>query len=79
MLNLLIAIVGERYEQVDIVSKNYMYQERAEAIAQIQTMMTKEEKKALDEQDIEDLGGECNKLLIIAMEDVQEQRPKAKE
>jgi hypothetical protein len=35
MLNLLIAIVGEKYTEVDLVSKNYMYQERAEAIAQI--------------------------------------------
>lgn len=40
MLNLLIAIVGERYLQVDLVSKNYMYQERADAIAMIQTMLT---------------------------------------
>ena len=35
MLNLLIAIVGERYGQVNVMQKNYMYQERAEAIAQI--------------------------------------------
>jgi len=40
MLNLLIAIVGERYLLVDEKSKNYMYQERADAIAMIQTMLT---------------------------------------
>jgi len=45
MLNLLIAIIGETYLKVDVLSTQYMYQERAIAISQVEHLAPQHEKQ----------------------------------